>query len=236
MVRSMVRGKRGACAARRKERAAMVKPLDPTFRREELRLLRPLSSPERIQAFLDEVPYSADPIYRAPRSVMRDRKAHCFDGALFAACALRRIGHTPRLVDLRAVRDDDHVLAIFERHGHFGAIAKSNFVGLRFREPVFRNLRELALSYFEVYYNTLAEKTLRAYSMPLDLRPFDRLGWMTEDAGLAAIAKKLDAIRHFPLVSKAMIAGLARVDERSFKAGLVGVNEAGLYRPDGKPR
>lgn len=210
----------------------MGKRTPTTWRGDELRALRPLRSPERIQAFLDSLSYSAEAIYRSPRSVLRDRKAHCFDGALFAACALRRLGHPPRLLDLRAVRDDDHVLAIFERRGHFGAIAKSNFVGLRFREPIFRTLRELALSYFEDYFNTLGEKTLRAYSVPLDLRAFDPLRWMTDDAGLEAIAVKLDTIRHYPLVSKAMAAALVRVDERSLKAAMVGVNEAGLYRPD----
>lgn len=212
----------------------MARPSDSTFTRAELRLLQPLRSPERIQAFLDGVGYSADPCYRSPRSVLRDRKAHCFDGALFAACALRRLGQRPLLVDLRAVRDDDHVLAIFERRGHFGAVAKSNFVGLRFREPIFRTLRELALSYFEDYYNTDGEKTLRGYSVPLDLRAFDRLRWMTEDGGLDAVARRLDEIRHYPLLSPAMVAGLARVDPRSYDAGLVGVNAAGLYRPDGK--
>jgi hypothetical protein len=211
----------------------MTKRRTASWSASERAFLRRLDSPAKIQTFLDGIPYSSDPIYRSPRSVMRDRRAHCFDGALLAACALDRLGHPPPLVDLRAVRDDDHVLAIFERHGHLGAIAKSNFVGLRYREPIFRNLRELALSYFEGYYNVAAEKTLRAYSVPLDLRALGRL-WMTEDAALEAIASRLDAIRHFPLITPAMERSLSTTDSRSFAAGMLGINEAGLYKPDGK--
>jgi hypothetical protein len=205
--------------------------VDRVFSVHERRLLAPLSAPVHVQAFLDGLAYSADPIYRSPRSVMRDGKAHCFDGALLAAAALRRLGHPPLLLDLRAVRDDDHVLAVFRTHGCFGAVGKSNFVGLRFREPVFRTLRELALSYFEDYFNSEGEKTLRAYSTLLDLRGYDTLGWMTDDAHLERIAERLDSIRHFPLLTARMVAALNPVDARSQEAGMLGVNEAGLYRP-----
>jgi hypothetical protein len=197
----------------------------------ERKALRALETPAQVQAFLDSLPYSADPIYRSPRSVLRDRKAHCFDGALFAAAALAQLGHASRLLDMRAVRDDDHILALFEDGGRIGAVAKSNFVGLRFREPIFRSSRELVLSYFEDYYNTAGEKTLRAYSAPLDLRRFDALDWRYDDAGLEQIATALDDIRHFPVLSPAQIRRLSRVDRRSLEAGLVGANAAGLYRP-----
>ena len=185
-----------------------------------------------IQAFLDDIPYSEDPIYRSPRSVLRDRKAHCFDGALFAAAALRFFGYAPRVCEIKAVRDDGHLLALFNIDGHFGAIAKSNFSGLRFREPVFRNLRELVLSYFEDYYNVDGEKTMRGYTIPLDLSRYDSLYWMTEDAGLDVIAEKLDQIRSISLLTPAMEARLHPMDQRSYQAGLLGVNEAGLYRPE----
>jgi hypothetical protein len=196
-----------------------------------VRVLGRLSDPVAIQAFLDRVPYSADPVYRSPRSVLRDRKAHCFDGAVFAAAALRRLGHVPLLVDMRAVRDDDHIIAVFRRDGHFGAVAKSNFVGLRFREPVFRNLRELMLSYFEDFFNVDREKTLRSYSAPLDLSRFDPLGWETRDGAMDVIAARLDTARHFPLITARQEARLARVDERFFRAGMLGINRAGLYKP-----
>lgn len=196
---------------------------------EAARLAR-LSSPARIQAFLDGIPYSADPFYRAPRRVLRERIAHCFDGAMFAAAALRRLGHRPLLVDLRAVRDDDHILAVFRSNGHLGALGKSNFVGLRFREPIFRSLRELILSYFEAYYNVAGEKTLRWYSRPLDLAAFDRLEWEVRDEAMEAVAERLDAIRHFRLLTPAQVRALSRMDRRSYRAGMLGVNRAGLYK------
>src|SRR5512141_1033501 len=136
------------------------------LRRRSLETSPDLPAPEAIQRFLDETPYSSEGRYRCPRSVLRDRRAHCLDGALLAAWALRRLGDPPLIVDLRAVRDDDHVITIFRRRGRIGAIAKSNVVGLRFREPVYRSLRELVMSYFELYYNTDGEKTLRSYSVP----------------------------------------------------------------------
>lgn len=201
------------------------------WNREELAVLNRLTNPARIQGFLDALPYSADEIYRCPRSVLRDGRAHCFDGAVFAAAALRRLGHPPVLVDLRAVRDDDHIIAIFRRAGDIGAVAKSNVVGLRYREPIFRTVRELTLSYFDDYFNLDGEKSLRAYSAPLDLSRFDALKWETSDNALDVIAARLDAIRHFPLLTSRQEKTLSKVDERSYKAGLLGSNWAGLYKP-----
>jgi hypothetical protein len=199
--------------------------------RAELAVLDRLTGPFRIQRFLDRLPYSADPFARCPRSVLRDRKANCFDGALFAAAALRRLGHPPLLVDMRAVRDDDHIIAIFRRGEHIGAVAQSNYVGLRYREPVFRTVRELVLSYFEDFFNVDREKTLRAYSRPLDLSRFDALSWETSDEGLEEIASSLDTVRHFPLLSRHQAESLSKLDERSYKAGMLGINRAGLYKP-----
>ncbi len=196
---------------------------------EEMAVLAQLTSPDRIQTFLDGLAYSADPIYRSPRSVLRDRKAHCFDGALFAAAALRHIGFPPRIVDMQAVRDDDHILAIFRSGPYWGAVAKSNFVGLRFREPIYRSLRELVISYFDSYYNLEREKTLRGYTVPLDLREFDSICWMTEDSGLDQIAAKLDDIRSFRLLTDEMIEKLVLVDDRSFEAGMLGADPDGIY-------
>ncbi len=201
------------------------------WRASERRVLDRLTDPARIQAFLDRIPYSVDDFYRCPRRVLHDRKAHCFDGAVFAAAALRRIGHSPLLLDMRAVRDDDHIIALFRRDGLIGAVAKSNFVGLRFREPLFRTVRELVLSYFEDFYNVAREKTLRSYSAALDLRRFDALEWETRDEGLEVIASRLDTIRHFPLLTSRQSARLARVDGRFFRAGLSGANSKGLYKP-----
>src|SRR5205085_8528628 len=153
------------------------------FTAAERAVFRRLSTPEKIQRFLDfDLAYNKEPggpTCLSPRLILRERVAHCMEGALFGAAALRMIGHPPLLLDLEAVRDDDHVLAIFRERGCWGAVAKSNYAGLRFREPVYRNLRELAMSYFEDYYNLEGERTLRTYSRPVNLRRFDRIGWMT---------------------------------------------------------
>lgn len=201
------------------------------WRERELKLLSSLSSPQKIQAFLDTLEYSAESRYRSPQSVLRDRAAHCYDGAIFAAMALRRLGHLPLIVDMDAVRDDDHVIAIFKRHGRFGAIAKSNFVGLRYREPVYISLRELVMSYFESFYNINSEKTLRQYTRPLNLSMFDALNWISSDLALDAIADELNHIRVYKILTPAMARSLSPVDKRTFDAGMLGVKRAGLYRP-----
>lgn len=199
---------------------------------QELQTMSKLNSPNKIQAFLDAIPYSSESIYRCPLQVLRDRVANCFDGALFAAAALRQIGFPPLILDMIPdSRDDDHVLALYKQDGHWGAIAKSNFVGLRFREPIHRNLRELVLSYFDQYYNIKREKTLRGYTLPLNLKTFDKFDWMVSDKSMERIAQRLDEIRRFFLLTPKMIAGLSTVDERLYKAGLQGTNEAGLFKP-----
>jgi len=197
----------------------------------ERELFRGLDSPAAIQGFLDSIPYSADPFYRCPRRVLRDRRAHCFDGALMAAAALRRLGLPPLVVDLYAERDDDHMLALWQRDGCWGALAKSNYVGLRFREAVYQSLRELVMSYFEDFYNVEREKTLRGYTVPLDLSRLDSLDWMAADAGLEEVAARLDALDRTPVVTPGMVAALSPLDARSFEAGMLGTDAAGLYRP-----
>ena len=204
---------------------------EQSLNRSEGRVLAGLTTPRQIQAFLDDLLYSADPFYRCPLRVLRERTAHCFDGALFAAAMLRRLGYPPLILDIVPNdRDDDHLLALFKRNGHWGAVAKSNFVGLRFRDPVYRTLRELVMSYFEQYYNVAGEKTLRGYTVPLNLKAFDKLNWMISDDPLEGVARRLDEIRQVQVLTETMIAELSPVDERSRRAGLQGVNEAGLFR------
>jgi len=201
--------------------------LPDTFRAGELAALRRLNTPEKIQRFLDDLAYNKEAggeTCRSPRRVLRDRTAHCMEGALFGAAALRVNGHPPLLLDLEAVRDDDHVLAIFRHKGHWGAVTKSNYSGLRFREPVYRTLRELAMSYFEHYYNLKREKTLRTYGGPVKLSRFDAMGWMTAEEDVWAIPEYLTTIRHTPLLRPGLDRGLRRVDDRLFAAGLVGRN------------
>lgn len=191
-----------------------------------------LRSLAEIQQFLEETAYSDDKFYRCPTRVLVDRRAHCVDGALLAAAALRRLGDPPLVVDLRAHRDDDHVITVFQRRGRWGAIAKSNVVGLRFREPVYASLRELVMSYFEPYYNLDGERALRSYSDPLDLSTLDHLDWERDDSVIEPhICRALDELPHHELMTPEMIAELHPIDARSFEAGLLGSNPDGLYRP-----
>jgi hypothetical protein len=196
------------------------------FDSREMRLLKGLGTPEKIQRFLDhEIAYNKEKggaTCRSPRRVLRDRTGHCVEGALLAAAALQVYGYPPLLLDLEAVRDDDHVIALFKQHGHWGSIAKSNYAGLRFREPVYRTLRELVMSYFEHYYNPAAEKTLRAYSRPVNLSRFDGIGWMTAEEDLWTIPEYLAEISHTAILKPRTDRRLSRVDGRLFAAGLVG--------------
>src|SRR5689334_11277047 len=196
------------------------------FNARELATLRALDTPARIQRFLDEdIGYNTEPggpTCRSPRRVLRDRVAHCMEGALFGAAALAVRGYPPLLVDLEAVRDDDHVLAVFRQRGCWGAIAKSNYAGLRFREPVYRSLRELVMSYFEHYYNEAGEKTLRRYSRPVNLVRFDRLHWTIAEEDVWAVPEHLCTVAHRPLLTPAHARLLSRMDERLMAAGHVG--------------
>ena len=201
----------------------------------EKKIIRELNSPFKIQSFLDSIPYSAESVYRCPLRVLRDRTAHCFDGALFAAALMRQTGQPSLILDMIPNdRDDDHLLALYKRNSHWGAVAKSNFTGLRFREPIFRTIRELVLSYFEQYYNVYREKTLRGYTVPLNLNSFDSMNWMIQDEPLDAIAQRLDEIRHILFLTPEMAAGLSPVDDRLYQAGLQGSDEKGLYKPQDK--
>jgi len=190
----------------------------------ELRRLRALKTPRGIQRALDAMPYHAAGTAWSPRRVLLEGTAHCLEGAIFAAAALRVLGFPPLLLDLEAVQDTDHVLAVFRLRGSWGAIAKSNFSGLRYREPVYGSVRELVMSYFEGYINLRGERTLRAYSRPVNLAAFDRRrpGWMISESDLWWIPEYLLEIPHLQLLTPAMVGALTRVDRRSLEASLVG--------------
>jgi hypothetical protein len=214
-----------------------MKIIKQELKSSERRIFERLTTPAMIQDFLDACAYSTEDTNRCPLYVMRRRSANCFDGAVFAAAMLRCLGHSPLILDMLAnQRDDDHILALYRRAGHWGALAKSNFTGLRFREPVYRTLRELVMSYFEQYYNTAREKTLRGYTQPLNLKTLDRLQWLTEDAAMEQIEDRLVRMPQRKLFTRAMIACLSPVDERTCRAGLLGAKRAGLYKPRNKPK
>src|SRR5213082_2242863 len=188
----------------------------------ELRKLRALKTPAGVQRFLDSLPYHLADTSWSPRKVLQKKTAHCLEGAIFAAAALRVLGFPHLLWDLEAVNDTDHVLAIFKVRDCWGAVAKSNFSGCRYREPVYRTLRELAVSYFNIYFNLRGERTLRRYSRPVNLARFDRLNWMATQKPIWFIAEYLCEIPHIPLLAPAMEKRLTRVDSRTIKGEMVG--------------
>jgi len=200
---------------------------------------RRLETPGKVQRFLDRIPYNIEAdgdTFRSPRRVLRDRTANCIEGAVLAAAALRVQGNPPLIMDLTAVRDEDHVIAVFRRRGLWGAIGTSKFTGLRYREPVYRTLRELAMSYFEHYYNLAGERTLRGHGRPVNLARFDGLHWMTAEEDLWPIAKHLERIPHLALLPPAVGRQLTRLDARLRAAGLLhhptaGPNRAGRPPP-----
>src|SRR5208282_4638607 len=172
------------------------------FTASELRKLRSMKNPHGIQKFLDDVPYHLADTAWSPRRVLAEQTAHCLEGAIFAAGALRANGYPPLLLDFEAEHDTDHVIAVFRQNGCWGAVAKSNYTGCRWREPIHRTLRELAVSYFNTYFNLRRERTLRRYSGPVNLKRFDSRLWMTTGKPIWFIAEHLCDIKHYPLLTK----------------------------------
>ena len=189
-------------------------------------IFKGLQSPLAVQAYLDGIPYRAEELDRSPLRVLADGQAHCLDGAIFAALALWRIGFRPLILDLVPVpgKDDDHVLAVFRVDGAWGALAKSNYPNLRYREPVHRSLRELAMTYFEFYFSLEREKTLRAYTRPLDLSSFQDPRWMWDEDGVKELSQRLYARKPIPLISESRAARLNLSDERTYTAGTYGTD------------
>jgi hypothetical protein len=196
----------------------------------ELALLKRNSSPERAQNLLDSLPYRCEDGHFSARSALQEGRAHCFDGSLLAAAALSRGDCVPMLVDLCAIRDDDHILCVYKWRNFWGAVAKSNFPGLRFREPIFKTVRELALSYFELYFNMQREKSLRSFSKPLRLPSRTKLDWDCDDATGDRLVDLLNAQPHYPIIAPHHASRLRAVDQRFFQSQLVGVNRRGVYR------
>jgi hypothetical protein len=197
----------------------------------ELKQLKQFKKPHDIQLFLNNVRYNPDKGTNSPGKVIRMKKANCFEGALFAAAALRMMGHKPLIVDLMAVNDDDHVIALFKHNNCYGAVAKSNTTTLRFREPIYKTLKELILSYFEFYFNTIGEKTLRSYSNPVDLSRFDVLNWMDTDDNLDFIGDHLYTVKHHKILDRKSTFYLSQADDELVNLCFTGSVPEGLYTP-----
>lgn len=190
----------------------------------ELALFKKLNTPRKVQDFLERVPINFDKgkdTLMSPRRLLRVGKAHCIEGALFALAVLWFHGHKPLLLDLQATDDDyDHVVALFRKNGLWGAISKTNHAVLRYREPIYRDVRELALSYFHEYFDDHGKKNLRNYSRPFNLARFG-IGWIISEKNLWHIAEALDGSPHYPILTKSMIAGLRRADKVEIEAGKI---------------
>jgi hypothetical protein len=193
--------------------------------KKERATLRRLDTPIEIQNYLDRIPFNFEKhgeTHMSPRRVLKEKKANCIEGALLAALALWANGEKPLIMDFRALpHDDDHVVALYKRNGHWGLISKTNHATIRFRDPVYRTLRELALSYFhEWFLNTTGEKTLESYSSPLDLSRFGT-DWVTSKEDLWWLDKKIDALRHYRVVPKGNRKHLRSADPMELAAGRV---------------
>ncbi len=210
----------------------MVEQFYSRLPRELQARLESLTTPFKIQQYLDEMPYVAEERDRSALNVMLDGQSHCLDGGFFAALALWRLGQQPLLIDLvpEPGADDDHVLALYRGPGGWGAVAKSNYVNLGFREPVYRSLRELVMTYFEHYCNTHHMKTLRGYTRPFDASRYDALNWPWDESGANRLYRRFYARRKpIPLLSLEDAARLNPLADRAYTAETLYTSLAWAY-------
>jgi hypothetical protein len=205
----------------------------PTERRKQFLQLR---TPFAIQEYLDSMPYIGEEHDRSPLNVMLDEQCHCLDGGFFAALALWQIGFTPLVIDLvpNPGMDDDHVLALYRVDGRWGAVAKSNYINLGFREPVYKNLRELVMTYFEHYCSINKEKTLRGYTRPFDASHYSHLNWAWDENGSNELYHKhFYGRKSIPLLDKQMAKHLNPLTDRAYHAETLytNLNESFGHRP-----
>ena len=195
-----------------------------SINKEEIKLFKKLNTPRKIQGFIDTIPINFEPegdTFLSPRRVLRENRAHCIEAACLAAAILRFHGHKPLIVDLTSnASDEDHIIAVFKQHNHWGAISKTNHAVLRYREPVYKTIRELIMSYFHEYIkNDTKKKTLRSYTNPINLARFDKKNWVTDEKDLWYIVDHIFETPHKNILSKKQIATLRTADTMELKAG-----------------
>lgn len=191
---------------------------------DEKKVLRSLATPAKIQDFVNNLHYRVqgeNETSHSPRLVLRQRQAQCIEGAIFAAAALRYHGFAPLILDLEATAHDwDHVVAVYQIAGHWGAISKTNHGVLRYREPIYRSIRELVMSYFHEYFlQSTRVKTLRAFSKPVNLSRFDQRGWETSEEDIWYIADHLTEIPHTPILNRSQLRRLRKADPVEARMG-----------------
>ena len=190
----------------------------------EFSILKKLNTPSKIQDFLNSLKINFEEngdTCMSPRKVLREKKAHCMEGAMLAALALKINGYPPLVVDLVSIpKDLDHVIAVFKKNNHWGALGKTNHAVLRYREPIYKTIRELVLSFFHEYFdNSSGVKTLREYSMPIDLSIFDKYNWITSEEDVWYIPDYLANAPHKKILNKSQISSLRKADLIERKAG-----------------
>jgi len=191
----------------------------------EFKILKKLNTPVKIQDFLDTMKINLEEdgdTCLSPLSVLERGVCHCIEGAALAALALRLQGQPPLVLDLTANKNDfDHVIAVFQKDGKWGAISKTNHAALRYREPIYNSIRELVMSYFHEYLDDQGRKNLRSFSLPVNLKRFDGQGWMTTKEEIDYIAEYLADVRHFPILNRKQIRNLRRANTIEIKVGQI---------------
>lgn len=194
------------------------------FTRKEKLLIKKLNTPAKVQDFLNGLRFNFEKgreTLRSPLSVIRHKEAHCFEGALLGAYILSRHGFKPYIMYLKATKGDyDHVVAPFKVGKSWGALSKTNHAVLRYREPVYKNIRELAMSYFHEYFLDDGRKTLRAYSALVNLNHFEKDWWRSKE-DLWGIDEALDEAKHFEILSKGILGKLRKADKIEIEAGKI---------------
>jgi len=193
--------------------------------KKELIILKKLNTPSKIQDFIEELEINFEKngdTCSSPRKVLSTRKAHCIEAAILAAAALKINGYPPLLVDLTANKKDfDHVIAVFKKNNCWGAISKSNRGVLKYRDPIFKSIRELVMSYFNEYFLDDGKKTLRSYTMPVNLNRFDKFNWMTSEEDIWFIPEYLAETKHFSILSKKQIFSLRKAEPIEVHVGKI---------------
>ena len=205
-------------------------PKKPQWSARERRILASLKTPAHIQRYLDELDYDTVDGATSPRAVMQRGKAHCYGGALFACAALRELGHPARMMFIDAVSDDGHCIALYQVGDVWGSIAKSNFTSIRSREPVYSYLA-LGLSYFDGFFNSWGKRTMRSFTEPVDLEQFEPRGWRFAEDKMKYIDRAIDEAPLAWKLERAAIPRISKATDVLRRAGLLGANPKGLWRP-----
>lgn len=198
---------------------------------EEKRFFNRLNSPEKIQVYLDDLKYNPENAALSPRYVRLIGDAHCFEGGLLAAAALEFQGYLPQMVSLMAINDDDHVLTVYKTKYGWGCISKSNTTMLRGRDPVYRDIRELVMSYFDFYFNLNGNKALYAFTKPINLNRYNHWNWRTTDQNLDDMGRSFNDLDHYEIISARSLKKLPRAQKMVKDACLLGADKSGLFNP-----